>query len=452
MKLDSAIRKALLVSAFVPVTVAAQGVGQGVPQGPNQGLSQGGIGGNDGWSTWSVAPAVSTPVVADSTTAYPTDAYDRDGRGGGQWTQQAQWSGDQWSGDQWGSGTAATPDYGTVPTTGYNPPTAYDSRAYPPQSMPSSGYAGAVHHADDPYATGYPPLESPSGGYTAPQAPAQFPTQPSAGYGGHPQTEVVPPRPYTSSGDFGAVQPTYPASGGYGSATRPAYPSAPADPYAQVPGYGGATSGGYTDNWSGANPSTSTYPSTGYPATTYPGGNFADDGRGASWGSVSQPSAGGYGGYPGDYQQPYQNAYPETGGYAPPPPVTDNPWAGAAAGYSREPAEDFRQQQRRDNPWAFDRPDPAREAERRRWREQPARPWAREGEERFQQAPAYGDPYANPYGGQGVGTPGYDYGYPGYGRGDGYNYPGGSYDPWSSWGRGLPGGNWGGWPSMPWNW
>ena len=442
MKLDSAIRKALLVSVFVPVTVVAQGVGLGVPQGLNQGFSQGGVGGDGGWGTWSGDPAVSAPVAADYSTAYPAEAY------GGQLAQQAQWAGDQWSGDPWG-GTTVTPDYGVAPATGYNPPPAYDSRAYPPQSSSSGGYSGALPNAEDPYATGYPSLESQTGGYAAPQAPSQFPASPPGGYGAYPQADVVPPQPYASGSDFGAAQPAYPAAGGYGSANQPVYPPAPADPYAQAPGFGGAPAGGYTDNWSGATSSGTVYPSTAYPATTYPGGDFADDGRGGSWGAPGQPVGGGYG-YPGGYQEPYRNAYPEAG-YAPPPQVTDNPWAGAAAGYSREPVEDFREQQRRDNPWAFDRPDPAREADRRRWREQPARPWAREGEERFEQAPA-APTYGNPYVGQGYGAPGYDYGYPGYGRGDGYHYPGGSYDPWSSWGRGLPGGNWGGWPSMPWNW
>ena len=437
MKLDSAIHKALLVGAFTPFVAAAQGV----------------TGSGEGWDRWSATTASAAYPAAVTDPGYATPADPR----GEPLPVQAQWSGDSWGGDQWGSAVT------TLPNDGYTSvPPAYDSGTYPHQTMPPAGYTGSASHADDPYTTGYAPLQG-QGGYAPPPPAGQAP-----GYGGYAGGEGGQSQPHYPGagygGDFGGTPSAYPSAGGY--APQPSYPSAPAAPYSQAPqssGYGTAPAAGYGDNWSGAAAPGTSYPAAGYPSgaysapaapvypeSSYPQSSYPDSTYqgGDSWGSVAQPVGGGYD-YQGGYQDPYQ------GGYAPPPQATDNPWAGAAAGYTREPVEDFREQRRRDNPWAFERPDPAREAERRRWREQPSRPWAREGDERFDQAPAgptY-DPYGGQgYGGQGYGAPGNEYGYPGYGRGDGYYYPGGGYDPWSSWGRGLPGGNWGGWPSMPWNW
>lgn len=426
MKRDRAIRAALLTGATIlPLVAIGQGVDQWGGQSVDQRYDSGAMSGAD----WSRAyPSTDYPP------SYPADS----GAGAGTWRQPGYPS------------TVGGYDQGAASTSGrYESVIGGDGYGGVPASDPAYG---GYPVADDPYTTGFesnappityqPPL--PPSGERYPHDPTYPVNQGYGGNAGYPASgqggtsSYPPPRdtPYGSvppsysdlpSGDYGYPPPT--ADGYVGNSGYGAYGGAPyvSDPYAQPPTYDSSSGTRHGGDWNRSAPMNS------YPGDRYP----ASDSFGRSW------ERGGYG-----------------GGYAPPPVDTEsNPWAGAAAGYSREPVEDFQRQRRQENPWSFERRDPAHEAQRRRWREQPERPWARDtGEPRYEppRGGVGGEPYY-PADRGGYGGSDYD-----YGRGYGYGYPSGSrgyggepypnrnWNPWSAFGGGLPGN--GGWPSMPWSW
>ncbi|GAB6040010.1 hypothetical protein JCM17961_06830 [Endothiovibrio diazotrophicus] len=403
MKLEKVIGAAFVVGTLLPALVAAQGSGGWYD---DQGR----------WANEGTGPRYTAGGF------YSTD----DARANREYPSTSSWN-----------ATDFDRGYGAYPVTegypsgthGYSQPTSpapgggTDYRSYSSSSSDGGGFP--VVRTADGNASSYPQY-TPTTDWGAGTSNDVYGGAGASYGGGYPSSTADDWGRSSYPLDGNAAQPYSPAAGGE------TYPRPPSAKRYSAPGtgYGAPSTRSYGENWAGGAASGG----TNYRGERYSSGGYSD-----SWGG-----AGRYGGE-GSYYPPSSSS-PESRG---------NPWAGTADGYSREPAEDYRDQRRKENPWAFDRPDPARQAERRRWREVAPRPWGGEAESRREEPPPQELPYGLPYRRYG------DNGFPGYGSADRY-YPGGNWNPWSVWGGGMPGGNWpsgswpngnwGSWPYMPWSW